>query len=323
MTDLPSMSQYDWLSQFLKMLTITGQLEVRCSYGTPWDITWAKASAYEIPYHIVLSGRAIIEDDESGTTQELKAGDIVLFPHATAHKLHCGSGAVPGNKRIRKATGGWTPSENDSQGERLDMLCGRFCVEAPHDRLIRNYLPTRLVVHSVVEPSDTRIETGNRLFNLIELMRVESNDDKPGASAALNSLSSVLFTLALRAASKSKAPPAGLLALASQPRLAPAISAMFEHPARAWNIPDLAELCNMSRATFMRTFKEKVGHSAGELLQDIRMNLAANELKKSSMTVEAVSELVGYQSVSGFRKVFAQRMGVTAGRWRRLALKNG
>lgn len=245
------MSQYDWLSQFLKMLTITGQLEVRCSYGTPWDITWAKASAYEIPYHIVLSGRAIIEDDESDTTQELKAGDIVLFPHATAHKLHCGSGAVPGNKRIRKATGGWTLSENDSQGERLDMLCGRFCVEAPHDRLIRNYLPARLVVHSVVESSDTRIETGNRLFNLIELMRVESNDDKPGASAALNSLSSVLFTLALRAASKSKAPPAGLLALASQPRLAPAISAMFEHPARAWNIPDLAELCNMSRATLI------------------------------------------------------------------------
>lgn len=50
------MSQYDWLSQFLKMLTITGQLEVRCSYGTPWDITWAKASAYEIPYHIGVYG---------------------------------------------------------------------------------------------------------------------------------------------------------------------------------------------------------------------------------------------------------------------------
>ena len=49
------------------------------------------------------------------------------------------------------------------------------------------------------------------------------------------------------------------------------------------------------------------------------MSLAANELKKSAISTEAVAETVGYQSVSAFRRVFAERMGMTPGEWRRLA----
>jgi AraC family transcriptional activator of mtrCDE len=150
-------------------------------------------------------------------------------------------------------------------------------------------------------------------------MRTESSGDKPGGNAMLNALSSALFTLVLRTVSESERAPAGLLALAGHPRLTPAISAMFADPARAWNLPDLADLCSMSRATFMRHFQNKLGRSAIELLTDIRMSLAANELKKPSMTSEAVAETVGYRSVAAFRRVFSETMGMTAGQWRRLA----
>jgi AraC family transcriptional activator of mtrCDE len=150
-------------------------------------------------------------------------------------------------------------------------------------------------------------------------MRMESAGDKLGGHAMLNALSSALFTLVLRAASESEQAPTGLLALAGHPRLAPAISAMFADPTRPWSLPDLAGLCSMSRATFMRHFQDKLGRSALELLTDIRMSLAANELKKPGMTSEAVAESVGYQSVSAFRRVFADRMGMTPGQWRRLA----
>jgi AraC family transcriptional activator of mtrCDE len=135
----------------------------------------------------------------------------------------------------------------------------------------------------------------------------------------LNALTSALFTLVLRAASESEQAPAGLLALAGHPRLAPAISAMFADPARPWNLPDLADLCSMSRATFMRHFQDKLGRSAIELLTDIRMSLAANELKKPTMTTEAVADSVGYRSVAAFRRVFTDTMGMTPGQWRRLA----
>ncbi|MGE5524091.1 MAG: AraC family transcriptional regulator [Rhodospirillaceae bacterium] len=314
------MSQVDWLSHLLQMITITGRLEVRCAYGAPWRVAWAQSAAHEIPYHVVLKGRAIIEDPETGTTRELVGGDIVLLPHGSAHVLHDGSGHAPALTYNRQGSAGWMLSENDGQGEHLDMLCGRFFIGPPHDRLIRDYLPTNLVVRAIEDHGEEGIgSASNHLASLVGLMRMESAGDKPGGYAILNALTSALFTLALRAASESEQAPAGLLALAGHPRLAPAISAMFADPARPWNLPDLADLCSMSRATFMRHFQDKLGRSAIELLSDIRMSLAANELKKPGVTTEAVAESVGYQSVSAFRRAFTDRMGMTPGQWRRLA----
>lgn len=314
------MSQIDWLSQLLQMITISGQLEVRCAYGAPWRVAWPKSAAHEIPYHVVLEGRAIIEDPETRAIRELVGGDIVLLPHGSAHVLHDGSGHVPGPTYNSQRSAGWMLSANDGTGEHLDMLCGRFFIGPPHDRLIRNYLPTNLVVRAADGEAGEGIgSASDHLASLVRLMRVESTADRPGGNAILNALSSALFAFVLRAASESERAPEGLLAVAGHPRLAPAISAMVADPTRSWTLPDLAGLCGMSRATFVRHFQGKLGRSAADLLTDIRMSLAANELKKPAMSTEAVAEAVGYQSVAAFRRVFADRMGMTAGEWRRLA----
>ncbi|MFC0401384.1 AraC family transcriptional regulator [Paraburkholderia rhizosphaerae] len=314
------MSRVDWLSHLLQMITITGQLEVRCTYGAPWRVAWPESAAHEVPYHVVLKGRAIIEDPKTELASELVGGDIVLLPHGSAHVLHDGSGDRPAPTHNRRSSAGWTFSRNDGLSEDLDMLCGRFFIGPPHDRLIRNYLPTNLVVRAMDRNGEERIESASSgLAILVELMRIESGSDKLGGHAILNALSSALFALALRAASESEQAPPGLLALAGDSRLAPAISAMFADPAQPWNLPELADLCNMSRATFMRHFQDKLGISAVELLTNIRMSLAANELKKPAMTTEAVAESVGYRSISSFSRVFTEWMGMTPGKWRRLA----
>jgi AraC family transcriptional activator of mtrCDE len=54
---------------------------------------------------------------------------------------------------------------------------------------------------------------------------------------------------------------------------------------------------------------------ASDLLHAIRMSMAANELKNPAWTTEAVAEAVGYQSVSGFRRVFTDGMSMTPGAW--------
>jgi len=309
----------DWLSRLLEIVTVTGRVEIRCAYGAPWRIDEAPAAAHEIPYHVVLRGRAMLEDPQGGTAHELAAGDILLLPHGSAHVLHDGSGLPPVRAR-NQDSGNLTLSENDGDGDRLDMLCGRFVLAPPHDRLIRGYLPTRLVVRATdAEAADDTHPASHRLASLVNLMRAESMADQLGGYAMLNALSSALFTLTLRTASESDEAPMGLLSLAGHPRLAPAISAMFNDPARPWTLPELAGLCSMSRATFMRHFQDKLGRSASDLLTDIRMSVAANELKKPSVTTEAVAESAGYQSVSAFRRVFAQWMGMTPGQWRRQA----
>jgi AraC family transcriptional regulator, activator of mtrCDE len=78
-----------------------------------------------------------------------------------------------------------------------------------------------------------------------------------GGRAMLNALSTAMFALVLRLATIDA--PVGILALAGHPRLAPAMAALFNEPARAWSLPELARLSNMSRATLARQFQEKLG----------------------------------------------------------------
>jgi len=188
--------------------------------------------------------------------------------------------------------------------------------------LLRDYLPSRLVVHGT--DGSTSIEqpgTGAQLAGLVSLMRTEAAVDNLGGSAMLNALSTALFALTLRLATEADEAPAGLLALAGHRRLAPALTALFRDSAHPWTLPELARLCGMSRATAARHFQEKLGRSASDLLTSIRMNMAANELRKPSVSTGAVAEAVGYQSEAAFQRAFKQHMGVTPARWRRTSGK--
>ncbi|MFM0197447.1 cupin domain-containing protein [Paraburkholderia strydomiana] len=306
----------DWLSRLLGMMTVRGQLELRCSYRAPWQVIYDDSAAGEMPYHIVLGGSAILETPGEGKPQDLGAGDIVMLTHGSAHILHDGSGARPKPARQRQ-TLNLTVSENKGSGQRLEMLCGRIVLAPPHDRLIRAYLPPRLVVRTSAARASSSAETLAQLKGLMALMQAESSADRLGGYAMLNALSTALFALALRMSGESDEAPTGLLALAGHPRLAPALAAIFNDPAYPWTLSELSELCSMSRATLLRHFQDKVGRSPNELLTDVRMALAANELKKPGVSTEVVAETVGYQSVAAFRRAFTQHLGMTPADWRR------
>ncbi|CAM2154330.1 AraC family transcriptional regulator, activator of mtrCDE [Pararobbsia alpina] len=337
------MPSLDWLSRLLVMMPVSGQLEIRCAYGAPWQVAYERSTPGEMPYHVVLSGKAVLETEDNRKKIHLGAGDIVLMAHGSAHVLHDGTGARPARARVSESLN-FELSENSGKGERLDMLCGRFVLSPPHDRLMRDYFPNTLVVRtaakrgssssasstssassssdvsaSAASPTDTpyATDTTTQLTMLVDMMRRESMGAHLGAHAMLNAFSAALFALTLRKASESETAPMGLLAGAGHPRLAPALTAMFNDPAHPWTLPELAVLCHMSRATLVRQFQDHVGRSASDLLTDIRMTLAANELRNPSASTEAVAEKVGYQSLAAFRRAFAQRVGVTPGEWRR------
>jgi AraC family transcriptional regulator, activator of mtrCDE len=308
----------DWLSRLFEMMPVRGRLDLRCSYGAPWRIDQGPGEANEIPYHAVVGGSAVLEDPSGGKPLRLETGDILL-PGNPRHVMHDGSGARPRPARNRQELN-LIISENAGRGERLDLLCGHFAIAPPHDRLLRSYLPHRLVVHARGQDGG---ENAAQLAGLVALMRGESVDDHLGGRAMLNALSTAMFALVLRLASEAEDAPRGLLALAGHPRLAPAVAALFNEPARAWSLPDLARLCNMSRATLARQFQEKLGRSASDLLTGIRMTLAANELRKSSLSTGAVAEAVGYQSEAAFQRAFKSHMGVTPAQWRKMQEPSG
>jgi len=310
----------DWLSRLFEMMPVRGRLDLRCSYGVPWRIEQGPGEANEIPYHAVIGGSALLEDPAGGAPLHLGAGDILLLPGNPRHVMHDGSG-----RRAKPAQNhqhlNLVISENAGTGERLDLLCGHFAIAPPHDRLLRSYLPPRLVVHA--GPRGEQPATATQLAGLVSVMRSESADDHLGGRAMQNALSTAMFALVLRLASETEDVPRGLLALAGHPRLAPAVAALFNEPARPWSLPDLARLCNMSRATLARQFQEKLGRSASDLLTDIRMTRAANELRRSSLSTGAVAEAVGYQSEAAFQRAFKSHMGITPAQWRRMQELSG
>lgn len=307
----------DWLSRLLDTIPVKGQVDIRCSYSAPWRVDFDALGPGEIPYHVVVRGSALIATAGYGAEARLNAGDIVLLPDGEPHVLRDESRPPPLVARSRQGLN-LIVSENDGEGETLEMLCGRFVLTPPYDRLILDYLPERLIVRALAGQGGPDYGAQDQLAGLVGLMQTESVGDRLGGRAMLNALSTALFALVLRTSSETGDAPRGLAALASDPRLAPALAAMFEAPSRPWTLPELAGLCHMSRATMARKFKERVGRSAADLLTDIRMTLAAKALRGGTASTSAVAESVGYQSDAAFQRAFKQVMGATPAAWRRM-----
>ncbi|KWT68565.1 MULTISPECIES: AraC family transcriptional regulator [unclassified Variovorax] len=300
----------DLLSRVLSLVPVTGSLDVRCHFGAPWRLEQVQAGVHEIAYHVLLSGAATVEDAH-GPPQQLEAGDILLFPRRSPHRLHDGSG-----RKARPARHVQTPFltvvENTGKRDVAEVLCGRFLLGASPSGLIRDYLPHRLVVHSAAGKSPS----ASRLSRLVALMREEALEEAPGSASLVSHLSAALFGLTLRLAGEAPETPKGLLALAQSPRLQPAIDAIFDSPEKPWNLPALAALCHMSRATFVRHFESAIGRSAADVLTEIRMTHASRKLQHSHDPVGAIGEAVGYQSEAAFQRAFKRHLGTTPARWR-------
>ena len=91
---------------------------------------------------------------------------------------------------------------------------------------------------------------------------------------------------------------------------------MFDEPEKPWTLPQLAELCHMSRATFARHFEEAISRSASDVLTEIRMALAGRKLAQTAMSVAEIGEAVGYRSEAAFQRVFKRQVGMTPAKWR-------
>ena len=74
---------------------------------------------------------------------------------------------------------------------------------------------------------------------------------------------------------------------------------------------DLAKVCHVSRSHLSAQFKKEVGCSFPEYLVNFRIHKAAKLLKEENLRVSEVAELVGYQDVAHFSKIFKKYMGVS------------
>lgn len=106
----------------------------------------------------------------------------------------------------------------------------------------------------------------------------------------------------------------GLMAGLGDPALARAMTALHEHPGRAWTLETMAQCAGMSRSAFAARFKQLVGATPADYLADWRLALAKARLRRGD-PVKLIAGELGYANASALSRVFAQRVGMSPRAW--------
>ena len=82
------------------------------------------------------------------------------------------------------------------------------------------------------------------------------------------------------------------------------------------SITEMAEACGCSASHFMRWFKKMTGTSFGAYLNERRLAVAAEKLRKTDEKILLIAESVGFENLSNFNRQFKTRYGMTPREYR-------
>lgn len=186
---------------------------------------------------------------------------------------------------------------------------GRFVFDTANEKLLTEILPQ--VVH--IASSDT---SSGRLRALLSMNETESSAPGPGSEFVVTRLMELIFVEVLRSGSPSINPTQrGLLAGLADPAIALALTAMHRAVARPWTVASLARLCHLSRSGFSYRFHLVMGTGPIEYLQQWRMALAKDELRRGTHTMGEIALSIGFQSASAFSTAFTRAVGCAPSRF--------
>ncbi|MFF1919654.1 cupin domain-containing protein [Streptomyces sp. NPDC058221] len=180
------------------------------------------------------------------------------------------------------------------------MLVGTYLLDGEISRRLLDALPPLLLL-----PADGRSSP------LLALLDSEIARDEPGQSVVLDRLLDLLLIDALRTwfSRPGAEAPAWYRAM-GDPVVGRALRLLQNEPAHPWTVAALAERTGVSRAGLARRFTELVGEPPMSYLTGWRLAVAADLLRETDATVEAVARKVGYSQAFAFSTAFKRVRGV-------------
>lgn len=248
-------------------------------------------------FHLIGEGECWVSGTALTAPLHLTRGDLVVFPHGSAHVL---SGRAPGEtaRADAKTDEGFTT-----------MLCGELDFVAHRRNPVVAALPDCFVVHSS--------DGGQAFQNIAGVLTQTARSGVFGQQLIMNKLADSLFVMAVCAYAEQSRDRRGLLAALSDERLARALAAIHAEPGKDWSVEALAGVAAMSRTAFAVSFSETLGISPFQYLTEWRIAEARRLLADRRLSVAAVAEQLGYQSEAAFRRTFKRVEGVGPGEIRR------
>ena len=278
------------LSDILRGLRATGSVYFCDFLVPPWELPYR--GEQRAMFHLVRRGRCQLHI--AGETHELESGDFVFIAPGIDHTLSSHGGDAP----------------------QTLLLCGYCAFDAVENDVLLRALPDYvLMLHD-------ELAEWPWLTRTLEHLSAEYMSSAPGSELTVNKLTEVLLVQLLRA-DFGRSSDVGVVAALSDERLARALTAIHNDPARHWTLESAAEEAAMSRSGFARRFSELLDTSFFDYLTRLRMRNARELLSTTDLPVAIVGEKVGYQSdlsfVKAFKKLhdetprsFRQRQGISA-----------
>ncbi|MET8410901.1 AraC family transcriptional regulator [Streptomyces sp. NPDC005195] len=301
----------DALAGLLEGPRARGAFLIRAAFDPPWCVRVEDRAPLTII--LVVRGRAWITPNE-GERLPLRAGDLAIArgpdPYTCADDPGTAPQAVilPGGECAypdgRSLQGHWDLGVR-SWGERPDgstvLLIGTYMMRGEISGRLLGALPPLL--------SLTQDEWD---CPLTPLLAEEMARDAPGQEVVLDRLLDLLMITALRAwfSRPQAAAPAWYRALAD-PVVGRVLRLLQDDPAHPWTVAALAARAGVSRAALARRFGELVGEPPMTYLTGWRLALAADRLRETDDTLEAIARRVGYGSAFALSSAFKRVYGIS------------
>ena len=189
------------------------------------------------------------------------------------------------------------------------VVCGRMDVTCGGGVKLFDHLREVLVLDF---SQDVRMRTN------FDRMREEVESARPGSRAMTSALMKECLIGVFRELCEHDDCNVSWLSAIEDPAMAPALTAMLEHPENPHSVESLAARVYMSRSTFARRFRESFGQPPHEYLRGIRLRHAAKLLRKSPpISIPTVAKRSGFSSRSQFSRAFRSYFGRSPSDYRR------
>jgi AraC-like DNA-binding protein len=315
----------DALSDVLRVTHLSGGVFLHAEFTAPWCVTarmspelcapFLGPATHLIPYHYVVEGELLmaLEGEEP---QSLKGGEIILFPRNDLHKM--GSDLKLPGVTVRDVI---LPPEGDGLrsvrhgggGALTRLICGYLGCEAVRGNPVFATLPRAMTIRlDDAGPAEW-------IRSTFQYAAGEIAAQRPGSDTVLAKLSELLFLEAVRRYAENLPDGhTGWFAGLRDPVVARALALMHGDISRDWSVDQLGREAGLSRSALADRFTRLLGMPPMQYLNHWRMQVAAQSLKSTSLSLARVAEHVGYESEAAFSRAFRKAFGSAPATWRRM-----
>jgi AraC-like DNA-binding protein len=320
----------DALSDVLRVARLTGGVFLQAEFFDPWCLAsqlrpehcrpHLGPASHLILYHYVVEGKLRV-GLKGVEPFELAAGEIVLFPRNDEHLLGSDLDLPPvlgSDVIVFPADGGLCSVHLGGDGARTRLVCGFLGCDGIEGNPVISNLPP--VIHFNLDGAGA----ADWIRSTFHYAAKEVSAGRPGSETVLAKLSELLFVEAVRRyVDGLPSEQTGWLAGLRDPHVARALALFHGNIASAWTVDELGREVGLSRSALAERFARLVGQAPMQYLANWRMQVAAYDLRNTTLSLAGVADRIGYESEAAFSRAFKKAFGLAPATWRRRETEAG